>query len=184
MSKNIFNSYPHFFKGDKCNYTIGSSGALSYLEKGSPHYPHISVGHDDLKNNFGFHVTLSRGIHIFFKYLNHFPFCSPAKYDRVSIEELWDISHYANEFAAELKLYRSWTNILYLFRPQLIICSWTLQHHLFWLIIILCVLTLIIFCFWLFFILCSEYCTYFYSSYVPLLLLYVLLFTDCCCTYF
>ena len=99
-----FNSYPRHFKGDKCDMQFGNRGALSYLHD-SVHYPHITIGHEDLKRD-GFHVTLNKGKHIFFKATKCFPYCEPVIYDRVSMKELWSIFNYSNEFALELKNYR------------------------------------------------------------------------------
>ena len=106
FSKNTCDCYPSFFEGDGCASTFGSSGAMSYLLNGSVHYPHISIGNDDFKNNFGFHVTLSRGKHIFFKPLSTYPFCKPTLYDRVTAKELKDSLRYAREFALELHYFR------------------------------------------------------------------------------
>ena len=73
---------------------------------GHAHYPHISVGRDDRKNNCGFHVTVARGKRIFFKTSRNFPYCTPAIYDRVGVSELWEIFNYAKEFAVELQRFR------------------------------------------------------------------------------
>ena len=83
----------------------GDSGAVSYVIRRNIHYPHITVGNDDLKTR-GFHVTLSKGKHIFFKATESYPFCCPVIYDRVSMEELWSIFNYAKEYAMELNDHR------------------------------------------------------------------------------
>ena len=84
---------------------IGLRGALSYVNNGNIHYPHVTVGHEDVGRS-GFHVTLDKGKHIFFKSTTTFPFCEPVVYDRVSMEQLWGIFNYSKEFAMELKEYR------------------------------------------------------------------------------
>ena len=104
-SSSLFNTYPRHFKGDKCDMQIGSRGALSYMRSGHCHYPHITVGDEDVRRS-GFHVSLEKGKHIFFKSTTTFPYCEPVVYDRVSMEQLWGIFNYSKEFAMELKEYR------------------------------------------------------------------------------
>ena len=105
-----FSSYPTYYKGDDCFRQFGLRGSISYIIQGRVHYPHITVGDDDLQHG-GFHVTISKRRHVFFKSTNSFPFCSPVLYDRVTMDDLWEIFNYAKEFAAELRAYRSGNDV-------------------------------------------------------------------------
>ena len=96
-----FEKYPRYFRGDGCSANLGRNGSMSYVIKGCAHFPHISVGDEDIRRD-GFHVTVEKGQHIFFRLLRNYPYCCPVVYDRVSIEALWCISNYAKEFAMEL----------------------------------------------------------------------------------
>ena len=101
----LFNTYPRHFKGDNCDMQIGSSGAMSYVINGRCHYPHITVGNEDVSRS-GFHVSIGKGKHIFFKSTTTFPYCEPVVFDRVSTAELWSVFNYSKEFAMELQAYR------------------------------------------------------------------------------
>ena len=103
---NKFKKYPAYFDGDKCHSHCGDRGSMSYVLKSQVHYPHISVGDEDIKRD-GFHITIAKGKHIFFKAQDKYPFCRPEVYDRVTMDELWGIHNYARQYATELKEYRN-----------------------------------------------------------------------------
>ena len=94
----------------RCDAHIGNGGALSYVTKGHVHYPHITVGDEDLRQD-GFHVTLFKNKHVFFQLTPTYPFCRPIVYDRVNGEELWSVFNYAKEFAVQLREYRNFISL-------------------------------------------------------------------------